>query len=448
MKPVQGPPGRATDASRLSVALFKPLEVFLATETRSGALLMLATVAALVTANSPWADTYFAVWDTPLTIGVGEATLAMPLLAWINDFLMAAFFLVVGLEVKRELLIGELNSPRKAALPLVAALGGMVGPALLYVAVAGRQAPSGWGVPMATDIAFAIGVARLLGARVPAALLVFLTAFAIADDLGAVLVIALFYGHDVAWSAVAAVAALVALLFGMNRAGVRLASPYVLVGLPLWLAMHHSGVHATIAGVLLGLCVPSRSGASREAALASADDVLESVRGGGDANDGALQAIESHVDRAQSPLENLEHGLHPYVAYAILPLFAFANAGIALGGMGGGALFDPITLGIAVGLLFGKPVGILAASWLAIRAGVAELPRGVVWRHMFGAGVLGGIGFTMSLFVAALAFPGSEAQHVAAKLGILLGSGLSAVVGLVILARRPATHAASVPRPG
>jgi len=434
LKPVEGPPGRATDASRLSVALFKPLEVFLATETRSGALLMLATVAALVTANSPWAGTYFAMWDTPLTVGLGEATLAMPLLAWINDLLMAAFFLVVGLEVKRELLIGELNSPRKAALPFVAALGGMVGPAVLYVAIAGREAPSGWGIPMATDIAFAIGVARLLGARVPAALLVFLTAFAIADDLGAVLVIALFYGHHVAWHAVAAVVALVVFLLAMNRGGVRLASAYVLVGLPLWLAVHYSGVHATIAGVLVGLCVPSGSRATRESALADADAVIESVRGGGDPNDGALQAIESHVDRAQSPLENLEHGLHPYVAYAILPLFAFANAGIALGGIGGDALFDPITLGIAVGLLVGKPAGVVSASWLAIRAGVAELPRGVSWRHMFGAGALGGIGFTMSLFVAALAFPGSEAQHVAAKLGILMGSGIAAGVGLAILA--------------
>jgi len=440
LKPDPGPVRRSPEAGVLGSALFKPLEVFLATETRAGTLLMLATVAALVTANSPWAGAYFATWATPLTVRLGEATLAMPLLGWINDFLMAAFFLVVGLEVKRELLIGELNSLRKAALPLVAAAGGMAGPALIYLAIAGRAAPSGWGVPMATDIAFAIGVARLLGARVPPSLLVFLTAFAIADDLGAVLVIAFFYGHHPDWGAVAAVAGLVVLLLGMNRAGVRLPSAYVLVGMPLWLAVHHSGIHATIAGVLVGLCVPSRAGETRAAALAHAEAVLESTRSGAGEDDGALQAIESHVDRAQSPLENLEHGLHPYVAYVILPLFAFANAGIALGGMGLGDLVRPTTVGIALGLLVGKPVGILAASWLAVRSGVAELPGGVGWRHLLGAGVLGGIGFTMSLFVAALAFHDSGELHTAAKLGVLLGSGVSAVVGLAILARTPSSE--------
>ena len=418
----------------ITPAFLRPFERFLRTETRAGTLLLLATVAALAIASSPWSAAWSALWATPLSIRAGAHVLEMPALAWINDLLMAAFFLLVGLEIKREVVVGELNTTRKAALPLVAALGGMVVPALVYTAIAGRVAPAGWGVPMATDIAFSLGLARLLGARVPPALLVFLTAFAIADDLGAIVVIALFYGHAPALVPLAVAGALVAVLFGMNRAGVRSVTPYFLVGLPLWAAVHASGIHATMAGVIVGLSIPAAGTDAREA-IARADAVIDR---GGD-TESALEEIEHHVDEAQSPLANLEHAMHPYVAYAILPLFALANAGIDLRGLP--LALDPVTLGIALGLLVGKPIGILAGSGAAVAAGIAELPAGVGWTHLAGAAVLGGVGFTMSLFVASLAFHGDPALHVQAKVGILAGSALSGMFGLALLraaSRQPA----------
>jgi len=345
------------------------------------------------------------------------------------------FFLVVGLEIKRELLMGELNSVRKASLPLLAAVGGMLVPAGLYLAVASRQSTAGWGVPMATDIAFALGVARLLGNRVPTTLLVFLTAFAIADDLGAILVIALFYGHSVNGVALAVAVGLFGVLIGMNRLGVSRRSLYLLVGLPLWVAVLKSGLHATIAGVLVGLCVPARvKGMTAESALHQANSLLdEDADPSTDAREAKLDALEAHVESAQSPLTKLEHALHPYVAYAILPLFAFANAGIDLREMSLGNVWEPVTLGVVLGLVLGKPLGILLFSGLAVRAGWAELPAGVSWRMMAGASVLGGIGFTMSLFVASLAFEGEPAIHLSAKLGILLASAVAAAAGLAIL---------------
>ncbi len=363
-------------------ALLRPFERFLATEARSAVVLFVAAAVALGMANSGFSKFYAGLWTSELG--------SLSVLEWINDFWMAGFFVLVGLEIKRELLVGELNTWRKAALPLVAAIGGMIAPALVYLAFAGKTAPSGWGVPMATDIAFALGGARLLGARVPSALLVFLTAFAIADDLGAVAVIAFFYGHAV--HGIGWVALGVAALVGMNRVGVSKGGWYLLAGLPLWLAVHASGLHATLAGVAVGLSVP-------------------------------LSVKEA------SPLAELEHGLHPFVAYGVLPLFAFANAGVDL--RGGISVFDPITLGIAGGLVIGKPVGILLASGVAVGLGIAELPANVRWSHLAGAAILGGIGFTMSLFVALLAFDPS--QLLQAKVGILAGSGLAAVLGWAVL---------------
>lgn len=417
-----------------ALVVFRPFERFLRTETRSGTLLLAATAAAVLVANSRWATAYHELWETPVGLHVGASSFVLPLHAWINDVLMALFFLNVGLEIKRELLIGELNTARKAALPLFAALGGMLVPAMIYLLLAGNAAPTGWGVPMATDIAFALGVARLLGARVPTALLVFLTAFAILDDLGAVVVIAAFYGGVIAEGPLVQAGAMVGILLGMGALGVRATWPWLLMGVPLWLFVHDSGVHATVAGVALGLCVPATAAASRNRALDAARAILDALRTTPHDAEAAIEAIESQANRAQSPLTNLAQALHPWVAYAILPLFAFANAGVYVGDIDASAFTAPATLGVAVGLLVGKPIGILLGSAVGVGLRVAELPDGVGWRQMAGAGMLGGIGFTMALFVAGLAFGHDPALLDQAKLGILAASMASGVVGLTWLA--------------
>ncbi len=424
-----------TPSGRLAAVLrvFQPLERFLATETRAGTLLIGVTAAALAIANSPWSDLYFAALEVPFTVGVGENSLSKPIGGWINDLLMAAFFLLVGLEIKREACEGELATLKKAALPAFAALGGMVVPAALYAAIAGG---SGWGIPMATDIAFAIGVARMLGRRVPAAIVVFLTALAIIDDLGAILVIALFYGHEPSLPALAAVAAITGLLVAMNLSGVRRGALYVGVGLFLWFAVLESGIHATLAGVIVGWCVPASRGEPREALLYEARtlaDIADDDATGPEDVDAALDALEERIDRVQSPLAELESGLHPYIAYGVIPIFALANAGVSLTGISLASLADPVSLGVIAGLAVGKPVGIVGASLLAVRAGVAELPAGVTWRHVAGAGCLGGIGFTMSLFIANLAFEAEPGSIGAAKLGILVASALAVALGAITL---------------
>jgi NhaA family Na+:H+ antiporter len=425
-----------TTRSSTLLRVFQPLERFLGTETRSSTLLLGVTLAALIVANSAASAGYHDLLHTYVKVAVGPWEIASSLAHWINDGLMAAFFLLVGLEIKREVVEGELATWRKAALPAIAAVGGMVVPAALYALVAGGP---GWGVPMATDIAFAIGVARLVGgSRVPIALVVFLTALAIIDDLGAILVIAIFYGHELNVGALAAAAGITAGLVAMNFAGVRLGAVYVLVGLLLWLAVFESGLHATLAGVIVGWSVPAARGASRDAILPVAQELVtiacdpNTVQ---DDVDAALDALEDTIDEVQSPLSELEHGLHPYVAFGVLPIFAFVNAGVAIEQVGWATLADPVTLGVIAGLFVGKPLGIVGASAIAVKAGLAELPAGVTWAHLLGAGCMGGIGFTMSLFIAALAFDSQPEAVVSAKLGILAASALSAAAGAVILGR-------------
>ena len=365
--------------------------------------LMAVSAFAFALANSPFEAHYFASLAHPLAIGVGELTLQKPILLWINDGLMALFFLLVGLEVKRELHSGQLSSPRRAALPMAAALGGMVVPAAVYSLVAGGLAPEGWGIPMATDIAFALGVLALLGSRVPVALIIFLTAFAVADDIGAVLVIALFYTRDLATGPLGVAGLGTLILVAMNLLGVRRARFYLLVGAVLWVAVLKSGVHATVAGLVTALAIP-------------------------------------HGGAQGSTLLRLEHRLAPWVAWGVLPIFALANAGVNLG-----PDFDPwhpVALGVAAGLVGGKLVGVGGASWLAVRLGLAELPEGVGWTHVIGLSLLGGIGFTMAIFIASLAFV-DPAQVEIAKAGVILGSVVAGALGTGVLllasnARAPA----------
>jgi NhaA family Na+:H+ antiporter len=367
-----------------------------------GVALMVAAAAAFVWANSPWREAYTALLEIPVAVEIGAAGLHKPLLLWINDGLMALFFLMVGLEVKREILQGELSSVQKAALPVAAALGGMVVPALLYTALNfGGPGQAGWAIPMATDIAFALGVLALLGDRVPASLKVFLAALAVADDIGAVTVIALFYSSKISLTALAIAAGFGALLLVLNRMRVQNLGLYLLVGAALWVAVLKSGVHATIAGVLLAMFVP----------------------------------LHGEEDDDHSPLVHLEHTLHPWVSWGVLPLFALANAGVTVLGSEID-LLHPVALGTAVGLVIGKSLGVPTFAWLAVRLGWARLPRGAGWPHVVGVGMLAGIGFTMSIFVAGLAFA-EPALLDTAKLGILGSSLVAGLLGAGLLLRRP-----------
>ena len=411
-------------------------------EASGGIILIVMTLAALILANSPQADAFFALWQTKLTFGFGSWQLSKPILLWINDGLMAIFFFVVGLEIKREVLAGDLASPRRAALPLSAALGGMVVPALFYTAVnLGQESINGWGVPMATDIAFVLGVLALLGRHAPLPLKIFVTALAIVDDIGAVLVIALFYTAEIAWSSLFIGAIIFALLIVLNRAHVTRTWPYGLLGIGLWLALLYSGVHATIAGVLVAITIPARSkvdvasflAKSRQALQAyedaCCDDSIKSEAG----KQSAARLLELASESVESPLQRLEHSLHPWVIYAIMPVFALANAGVAFGGSDvTTALTSPMALGVIVGLVLGKPLGIVAFSWLAIRLNLAELPAGLRLSHLVGGGFLAGIGFTMALFIANLAFPGSAFLD-NAKIGVLAASLISGIIGSAVL---------------
>ncbi|KPY98393.1 Na+/H+ antiporter NhaA [Pseudomonas syringae] len=368
---------------------------FFAAESAGGLVLMAAALAALIVANSPLADSYFAALHAVFA--------GLSVSHWINDGLMAIFFMLVGLEIKREVLAGQLASWNQRALPGFAALGGMVVPALIYVAFNwGRpDTIGGWAIPAATDIAFALGVLSLLGKRVPLSLKIFLSALAILDDLGAVLIIALFYTSDLSIPMLLAALGSIAVLVALNRLGVKKLLPYLIVGALLWFFMLQSGIHATLAGVALALCIP----------LGKPDE------------------------EARSPLLHLEEKLHPWVAFAVVPIFGFANAGVSLSGITADKLVDPVPLGVALGLLFGKQIGIFAMAALAIRAGLARLPDGSNWGQLYGVAALCGIGFTMSLFIGALAFPGTPELVDEVKVGVLIGSVLSAVLGVVVLRR-------------
>lgn len=399
-------------------------------------------VLALIWANSSWAESYHHLFhDTEFELGLGSWLLSNHLVHWINDALMAVFFLVVGLEIKREMLVGELANPRKAALPIVAAIGGMVVPAIIYAGINfGQPTLRGWGVPMATDIAFALGVLALLGSRAPLSLKVFLTSLAIVDDLGALVVIALFYTENISMMFLqfGGVALGVLVLFNMFK--VRSPIPYLLVGVGLWYCLLESGIHSTIAGVLLAMTIPAtgRVNSQRFAeATGHALDVFDNEEMGrcvrtSSTQRAAVQAIATNCAQVMPPLHRIEHALHGWVAFLILPVFALANAGVHVGHGAGEAITGSISLGVIFGLLVGKPLGIVGACWLATKVGVAALPTGVNWRQMIGVGMLGGIGFTMALFIATLAFPDAASLE-AAKMGILSGSLFSAVAGAAVL---------------
>jgi NhaA family Na+:H+ antiporter len=393
--------------------LVRPFQEFAKLEASGGILLIGCTVVALVWANSPWATNYFHLWHTNLTFGLAGKNLSGPLHFWINDGLMAVFFLLVGLEIKRETLVGELASFRKAALPVAAAIGGMLVPAAIY-GLFNRGGPGlpGWGIPMATDIAFALGVLVLLGNRIPVSLRVFLAALAIADDIGAVLVIAFFYTEQISWIHLAVAGLFFAALIAMNRVGARHPLVYAVLGAGLWLAFLESGIHATVAGVLLAVTIPARQRIDSRVFLAHSGKVLD-----------------------ESPMLQFEHALAPWVSYVIMPVFALANAGVGLGVGAASAVVSPISLGVIFGLALGKPIGIVGSSWLVTRTGTASIPDDVNWRQILGVGVLGGIGFTMSLFVANLAF-GPKPMLETAKIGILVASIISGVAGAIILLPR------------
>jgi len=444
---IRDDPTRTSPAAPSGGAGVFSLRAFLHHEAFGGILLLACAVIALAWANSPWKDAYDDLWRTELTLGTVYFHLTESLRHWVNDGLMAIFFFVVGLEIKREVLVGELSSPRQAAFPAIAALGGVLVPTGIYAILnAGNPGAAGWGVPMATDIAFALGVLALLGERVPLGLKVFLTALAIVDDILAVLVIALFYTSAVHWGALVVGAGLLAALVLANRLGVRRPWVYGLLGLALWVAVFESGVHATLAGVLLALTIPAGTRVDPAAFVARARPLLDAFDQAGPdrenvlangARQEALAELEDVVEGAGAPLHRLEHALHPWVAFAIVPIFALANAGVRIEGDVGEIAGNRVTLGVVLGLVLGKQLGITLFAWLAVRAGVTSLPEGVSWPQVYGAGWLAGIGFTMSLFVADLAFAGAgEAELLtAAKLGILAASAVAGGVGWLIISR-------------
>ena len=429
--------------------IVRPFQDFANKQSSGGILLIIATAVALVWANSPWAESYVALWHTKLSVGVGDFSISKDLTHWINDGLMAVFFFVVGLEIKREVLVGELSSARSAALPVAAALGGATVPALIYLAInAGTEGSAGWGIPMATDIAFALGVLALLGERAPVALKVFVTALAIVDDIVAVLVIALFYTSEISWGALGAGAVFLAALVVANLLGVDRTLVYAVLGVGLWLCFLLSGIHATIAGVLLALTVPAVSFMNPGAFLDRSRYVLDRFEKAGEkgenvlANDerqAALHALNHAAYKLEPPLHELEHALQPLgrVRHHAALRPGQRRRAARRGHRG---VLSPVrsTLGIVLGLVVGKQLGITLFAWLAVRSGVSELPEGIGFRHVYGAGWLAGIGFTMSLFISDLAF--SEDSLVeTAKVGILCASLIAGVVGWTILrgASRP-----------
>jgi NhaA family Na+:H+ antiporter len=423
--------------------VFWPFQRFARTESSGGIVLLACTALALVWANSPWAESYHHLWETPISVGFPGHGLTLSLHHWINDGLMAVFFFLVGLEIKREMLVGELASPRQAALPIAGALGGMLVPAGIYAAMnAGSPGAAGWGIPMATDIAFALGVVALLGPRVPLGLKVFLAALAIVDDIGAVLVIAFFYTAALSWTALAIGAAVLAALALCNVAGVRHPAFYALLGVGLWLAVLASGIHATIAGVLLAMTIPSRTRIDEDEFLTRGRLILDDferscspattvLTNAGQQH--AIHELEIACEQAQAPLLRLEHALHGIVAFGIMPLFALANAGVHFGGDLFAGLSWSVTTGTILGLVVGKPIGITLFAWLATRIGVATLPSGAGWRALIGVSCLGGIGFTMSIFIASLAFPASAPLLDSAKVGILAASVVAGLAGWALL---------------
>ena len=386
------------------------VQAFMKMEVSAGLVLMAVAVFAVIAANTALSSFYMGFLGTYITVGVGSFEIAKPAVLWINDGLMAIFFFLVGLEIKREVLAGELSSFDKAALPVLAAIGGMLVPGLVFFAInAGTpENLNGWAIPTATDIAFALGILALLGSRVPVTLKIFLLAIAIIDDLGAIIIIAVFYTSDLSTNALTLSMLGFALAAALNRMGVRKATPYVLIGIFMWVCVLKSGVHATLAGVLIALTIPMKA-----------------------------------PDHEETLLHRMEKGLHYWVAFLILPVFAFANAGVSLQNVAVADLLQPLPLGIAAGLFIGKQLGVLGFTWIGVKSGLAKLPMGVEWRHVYGVACLTGVGFTMSLFIGSLAFGADETMN-AVRLGVISGSILSGLVGFAVL-RAASPRSASVP---
>ena len=435
--------------------IVRPFQEFAHEAASGGIVLLIATIVALVWANSPWRESYHDLWHAELTVAIGGLKLSSSLHHWINDGLMVIFFFVVGLEIKREVLAGELSSPRKALLPIAAAAGGMLVPALIYASLNfGRPEITGWGIPMATDIAFALGILALLGDAAPLPLKVFLTALAIVDDLGAVLVIAVFYTSDLNLTALLLGALVLGAMFLLNWLGVRSPLVYFVFGVGLWLCFLASGVHATIAGVLAAMAIPARTLIDEETYVKRVKFLVGEIE-----SDESGKSIEEERARTWAlasnlaeeskcllpPLHRLEHAWHPWQAFFIMPVFALANAGIEIGGGFLETLTERAALGVILGLVIGKQVGVTLFSWLVVKMGWAALPTGVTWKHIYGVSWLAGIGFTMSLFIANLAFQ-DEAHLVMAKGGILVASLIAGVAGYFLLRRwigKPAPENAS-----
>ena len=439
MEPTQSPPPTSPHSRPdLPIGLIdvwmRPLARFLEIEAASGVLLVACACVALVLANSPLEHVFHSIWEFPIGFSLGPFSMIFPLHHWINDGLMVIFFFVVGLELKREFVLGELRDPHKAALPLAAALGGMIAPAAIYLFLQyGEPGERGWGIPMATDIAFVVGVMALMGSRVPHGLRITLLTLAIADDIGAVIVIAIGYSDGISGGALAAAAVGFGVCFVFRRIGVRAIPVYVLLGIGIWLAVHSSGVHPTVAGVLLGLMTPTGAWIKERSFGDLLRDVVSHLQGERKAylpqdQHAVLRQVSIASRESVPPLERLETGLHPWVAFCVMPVFALANAGVRIEVS---QLLHPVEVAVAVGLVLGKPLGIVVFGWIFVRAGLARLPEGVSWLAMLGGGFLAGIGFTMALFIAGLALDGALLD--AAKIGILSGSLVAGIAGFLIL---------------
>ncbi len=426
--------------------MIDPFQDFIRRSTSQGILLLVTTVLAIIIANSPLNEPYQNILHTEIGVSIGSFTLNEDLLHWINDGLMAIFFLLVGLEIKREVLVGELSNLCAALLPIIAAIGGAIVPALFYFVInAGGGDMRGWAIPMATDIAFAVGILALLGSRIPTPLKIFLTAAAIVDDLVAVLVIAFFYSSGIDAVSLGIGIGILVLLVLVNLFGIRNLAVYLGLGVIVWVMFLQSGIHTTIAGVLLALTIPARNRIDPATFSAKVRSMLEQLEGSGgeqtslmtdEDQQAVVHEIEAVSEQVQAPLQQLEYALHTVVAFVIMPIFALANAGVVLSFASFEGSTLPITLGIIVGLVLGKPIGILGAVWLVTRSGIASFPDGIRWQHMIGAACLAGIGFTMSLFVASLAFTDASVLDTA-KISILVASAVAGSVGLVILSRLP-----------
>ncbi len=415
--------------------VFRPAQAFVKTEASGAFLLFAAAFIAILWANSPWDASYFDLWNRQLSIDTSLFKVEKTLGKLVNDGLMTVFFFVVGLEIKREFVHGELSSRRRATLPLAAAAGGMVVPALIFAVInAGGSGSHGWGIPMATDIAFALGVLMLLGNRIPFGVKVFLLAFAIVDDLGAILVIALFYTESISLEALAWAGAMLVVLLAAKRANVRSTDVYLVLGILFWLAVLKSGIHATIAGVILAMLTPSSARFDAQDFDESAAELMARIRtaqteGDTDTQRALVGQLEGLSRGSTSPLDRIEHFLHPWVSYLVVPVFALANAGLAIDSdLARDASTSPVSIGIAAGLILGKFSGVFFASWVAVRTGLATLPQSATWKHIAGAGMLGGIGFTVSLFITGLAYVDGSLRD-EAKAGVLVASIISALMG-------------------